>query len=234
MLAYFFFGLVLVLGLILVARWFASADPKKLVRVVKWSLVIVAVIGILFFAVTRGPAALGGLLALLPFFLRWQSVLRRLKGMMGPSPGKSSQVETRFVRITLDHDSGNMSGVVLEGHFKGRPLDSLALPELLSLLDTCRAQDPQSAAILEAYLDRMHGPEWRGAAGAAAGAAGRERSGAVSREEALEILGLEEGASKDEIRVAHHRLMVKLHPDQGGSNWLSARINQARDVLLGK
>jgi DnaJ homolog subfamily C member 19 len=57
--------------------------------------------------------------------------------------------------------------------------------------------------------------------------------GPMTREEAYQILGLHPGASEVEIRAAHHRLMRAAHPDSGGSDWMAARINQARDVLLG-
>ena len=59
------------------------------------------------------------------------------------------------------------------------------------------------------------------------------RQQGMSREEALAILGLREGASKDEILAAHKRMMQKLHPDRGGSDHLAAQINQAKETLLG-
>ena len=61
----------------------------------------------------------------------------------------------------------------------------------------------------------------------------RRSSGAMSRVEALDVLGLKPGASEDDIHAAHRRLMRMAHPDTGGSDWLASRINQARDVLLG-
>jgi DnaJ family protein C protein 19 len=69
-------------------------------------------------------------------------------------------------------------------------------------------------------------------AGAGPGTA-RQSSGPMSRPEAYEVLGLRSGASKAEIKDAHRRLMRGAHPDAGGSDWLAARINQARDILLG-
>ncbi len=60
-----------------------------------------------------------------------------------------------------------------------------------------------------------------------------DRSGPMSREEALEVLGLDDGASREEIKKAYRRLMDGLHPDHGGSDYLAAKINQARDILLG-
>jgi DnaJ-domain-containing protein 1 len=129
-----------------------------------------------------------------------------------------------------------MSGEVLEGRFAGRRLDDLELDELVELWRECQGTDRQSAALLEAYLDRSQGEAWREAAGAAAsgedaGAGGD--GGAMSQDEAYSILGLEAGASKDEVREAHRRLVQKVHPDHGGSNYLAAKINQAKDLLLG-
>lgn len=135
-----------------------------------------------------------------------------------------------------------MTGEVLRGRFQGRSLGDLGLAELLDLLQECRAGDSQSAAILEAYLDRTRQEDWRaGAPGAGehgagehgSGSAGsRSTGGAMTREEAYEVLGLQPGASEGEIKDAHRRLMLKMHPDQGGSTYLAAKINQAKDLLL--
>jgi DnaJ family protein C protein 19 len=57
--------------------------------------------------------------------------------------------------------------------------------------------------------------------------------GPMTRAEAYQVLGLQPGASEENIRAAHRRLMQAAHPDHGGSDWLAARINQARDILLG-
>jgi hypothetical protein len=128
-----------------------------------------------------------------------------------------------------------MSGEILQGRGKGHQLGALALEQLLGLLDDYRHADPQSANLLEAYLDRVHGTEWREASGANAGS-GRQTTGQaqMTREEAYAVLGLEPGASRAQVLEAHRRLMQKVHPDRGGTNFLAAKINQAKDMLLGK
>jgi DnaJ-domain-containing protein 1 len=123
-----------------------------------------------------------------------------------------------------------MDGQVLAGAFEGRALSSLSLPELLALLKECVAANDQSEALLMAYLDRVH-EGWREQAGTAGGSAGGA-TGGMSEAEALDVLGLEQGASEAAIRKAYRDLMKKHHPDQGGSAWYAARINEARNVLL--
>jgi DnaJ-domain-containing protein 1 len=98
------------------------------------------------------------------------------------------------------------------------------------LWQDCRFADPQSAQLLEAYLDRRH-PTWREDMARAEGTPGA--GGIMTREEALEVLGLKPGVSAEEVRAAHRDLMMRMHPDRGGSTYLAAKINQAKDVLLG-
>jgi len=143
-------------------------------------------------------------------------------------PGQQSELNTRFFAMTLDHDSGRMDGRVLEGRHEGHMLSDLALADLLSLLQEV-AVDPDSENVLRAYLERVH-PEW--ADQADAGEAPGRQDGNLSVNDAYDILGLEPGAGRDEVRAAHRRLIKSIHPDHGGSNWLAARINEAREVLL--
>ena len=133
--------------------------------------------------------------------------------------------------MSLNHDTGEMNGEVLQGRFRGRNLDTLSKEELMELLRECRAQDDQSASVLEAYLDRMHGDDWRDEADARSD--GGTATGTMTQEEAYEVLGLERGATREQIVEAHRHLMQKLHPDRGGSTYLAAKINQAKDLLLG-
>jgi hypothetical protein len=227
-------GLALLVGLIFLAYWFASADPKKVIQVLKWS-VITLVGGFLLYVIVR--AHYGLLIALLPMLLavllQRRALKHRMKAARGPSRGQSSEVNTRFLRMTLDHDTGDMSGLILKGRFQGAYLDQLSAEDLLAFWRECRAEDAQSAAVLEAFLDRTQGEEWRRAAAGEAGDGPRPSAGgAMTEEEALNILGLEPGADKSEITEAHRRLMQKVHPDHGGSNYLAAKINEAKDLLL--
>jgi len=153
------------------------------------------------------------------------------------SAGQKSGVRTETIEMVLDHDSGRMEGKCLKGRFAGRDLSSLRDAELFQLLDGIGSADPQGAALLEAYLDRRF-PGWRDRRAGGSARAGaqqpRDRSGRMDRKEAYDVLGLKPGAGEADIRSAHRRLMMKLHPDQGGSTYLASRINEAKDVLLGR
>jgi len=137
--------------------------------------------------------------------------------------------------MSLDHDSGTMTGTVLRGEFAGMRLEELGRADLLALLRECRAEDEEGARLLEAYLDRVH-PDWRdelaGERPGGSGSGGHPGGGDMTVEEAYAILGLGPGADAEAIKEAHRRLMVKLHPDHGGSDYLATKINRARDVLL--
>lgn len=236
MIPYFILGLCLLAGAIFLARWFVATEPRKVLTAARW---VAAILGLILgaFLLWGGRHALAALAipALIPLLLRWRALWHRIKAAQGPQPGQASEVETRFLRMTLDHDSGVMSGLVLEGRFRGQALEDLNLEDLVELWRECRAADAQSAAVLEAYLDRTQGEAWRQAAGqkAEGGAGPGTPGGAMTKEEAYEILGLEPGASRSEVQEAHRRLMQKVHPDHGGSNYLAAKINQAKDLLLG-
>ncbi len=148
------------------------------------------------------------------------------------TPGQRSRVATGMLAMELDHDTGRMDGEVLTGPFKGKALSVLSEAELRGLHQNCGKAGDQSLALLEAWLDRSK-PEWRQAWGQSAGGGGAVASGgAMSREEAFAVLGLKAGADADGIRAAHRRLMKEFHPDKGGSDYLAAKINQAKDVLL--
>jgi hypothetical protein len=173
------------------------------------------------------------LLAYLPVFQRLYRQFNSTQPSAGQSAGQQSKVETHFIRMTLDHDSGEMNGRVLKGRYAGEDLQSLSLEQLLELLALYNKQDEESAELLRAYLDRVHGDSWQQREQAQADTRASGFSGNMSRHEAYDILGLDDGASEEQIVEAHRRLMQKLHPDRGGSTFLAAKINQAKDLLLG-
>jgi hypothetical protein len=164
----------------------------------------------------------------------------RLPGFGGSAPktsGSVSRVRSAMIEMELDHDSGEMDGSVLAGTFLGRRLGTLNEADLRRLLAECRTGDPEGMRLIEAYLDRRF-PQWRESrqehARSGSEAGGPSGSGAMTEEEALQILGLGAGATPDEIRNAHRSLMKKLHPDQGGSTYLAARVNQAKELLMAR
>jgi len=177
-----------------------------------------------------------GIGAILPLTLRWRALWPDFGGPFSQPRGKSSRIETRHLRMALDHDSGALDGLVLAGRHRDQRLGTLTLEQLLEVRADCIADDPQGVPLIEAYLDRIHGATWRekeSSQRSTDGAAPKRASSVMTREEAFAVLGLPPTASAAEIRETHHRLMMKLHPDHGGSDYLAARINQARDVLLG-
>lgn len=237
--------LTLVVIVVAVVAWlWVRNQPASQRNAAILKLALVAGIGIVVLLAVTGRLhfLFAGLAFLYPLLRRLlPSLLRGGPGLMGGAKAKSgnqSHVSSDILEMTLDHDSGNMSGKILKGPMEGRELADLSESEFLELLRYCRAQDEDSARLLESYLDRRFGDSWRaddkasddgGEAGeSGAGSAG----GPLTENEALDILGLEPGASRDEIIKAHRRMMQKLHPDHGGSNYLAARINEAKACLL--
>lgn len=233
-------GIVVLGGFLLLVYLFVNADPVRLARNLKWTgigIAVLAVVALLLFPPARALGALLFPLAMsMPLLARFRNLIDRLRA---PRGGQSSTVATDFLRMSLDHDTGTMTGTVLRGRYAGLRIEEMGQGELIELLRECRAQDEESARLLEAYLDRLH-PDWRdelagggtGSTGGGTGAAPPSGSD-MTLAEAYAILGLAPGASSQEIKEAHHRLMIKLHPDHGGSDYLATQINRARDLLLG-
>ena len=231
--------LALLAGILLFISWYKRAPSVQQKRL-RGQMLIYGGIGIVLLLLVTGHlnpifALILGALAFGQRILALANVANMFKGFRnsmgaasGPSSGNASDVDTRFLRMSLDHDTGTMDGVVLEGSYEGRRLSELDLGDLVNLLTVCRAEDTQSAAVLEAYLDRVHGDGWRAGGGGSHG----EETSHMTVTEAREILDLGAGASREEIVEAHRRLMQKNHPDRGGSTYLAAKINQAKETLL--
>jgi hypothetical protein len=224
-------GAVIFGGLWLI-RQFAKATPQRASQLTRQVGGVACIAGAGFLTL-RGQAAIAAPLFVFGLGLMGKSTLFPTGfPWERKSPGQTSRVQTSVIAMELDHDTGRMDGQVLTGALKGRRLSSLTDAELLSLHRlTAKAAD-QSRPLLEAWLDRSK-PSWREAWGSKEGSQGQQApSGKMSEEEAFAVLGLKPGAKPEEVRMAHRRLMKEFHPDKGGSDYLAAKINQAKERLL--
>jgi len=232
---YLILGMLALVIVIWSLKQIAGATPANLARYTRniggvASLVVAALLA------ARGALQFAGPLALFGFgLLNGGFSLGRSK----KSEGQHSAVKSEFLNLELDHDSGAMRGRILKGQYEGRWLADLDFEQLLEVRNDCQA-DSKSAQLMDAYLDRTE-KGWREMAGASAGEGHNDEHGhgtggadaKMTIDEAHEILGLAKGASSEDIHQAHRILMKKNHPDQGGSTYLAAKINEAKDVLLG-
>lgn len=226
-------------------KLWTNADPKVLLAILKRAGAVVALAGAVFALVT-GRFALALPLGIAGFALLGKVDPQRvgafgpfgalLAGVFGAFGGnarpKISRVRGAVVEMELDHTTGQLRGQILAGPHAGESLDALDVPSIIGLRAIC---DPQSLALLEAYLDRRV-PAWRENVQDDPGRRdmGGAAAGAMTKDEAYQILGLEPGAEDAAVRSAHRTLMKKFHPDHGGTSYLAARINQAKDTILGK
>lgn len=222
---YILLGLVLLVFILLVGRAFISADPGVMAQRSRKTM------GVLLLILAATFAVRGGFAIAIPIAF-FALTLLGMGFPWGGSPGKSrksggqrSTVRTALLDMALDHDTGAMEGRVKRGKFTGRLLSSMKPDELDELLQEARLKDPQAAQLLEAYIDRVGGPR-------------RERNSArqgastMTLEEAYAYLGLKAGAKREEVQAAHRNLMKKFHPDQGGTDYVAAKLNEAKDILL--
>jgi hypothetical protein len=231
---------LLALYLILAAiKQFGRLKPADAARLARRGGAAIGWLGVLLMLL-RGRIGLAGALA--SILLGGAASLRgghpfanafRSAGF-GPKAARMSTARSATIEMRLDLDTGAIEGSVLAGPFQGRKLASLDRPECLRLREICRRDDPEGERLLEIYFDRRFAG-WREAdQSQTQGRSGRAGAGAMSRDEAYEVLGLAKDAGAEEIIRAHRALMKKLHPDHGGSTALAARVNQAKDVLLNR
>ena len=240
----------MVIAALWLLRWFLRTPPSQIAGWLKGALIYIGV-GLLVLLAVSGRLnwvipLIGAIVAVfarsLPHLLRYAPLLHRLwtqlqtRGSSSASEASDqSTVDARFIRMHLDHQTGELDGQVLAGRFAGKYLHEIPLDQLVEFYKECMAKDQESAQLVEAYLDRVHGTEWKEMFRDDDGRSwspSTER-GSMNKEEAFRILGLRSGASDDAVKQAHRRLIQKLHPDRGGSDYLAAKINQAKDVLLG-
>jgi len=224
------FGVLVLVLALWALNVISKVDPKIGARVLKLGggllalgfAVFLGLRGEIGIAIPLGAAGLG-LLGWLPFGPAGFSARTQ------KSSGKTSRVRSAYVEMELDHDSGGMRGHIVAGRHQGAALERLDVKTLVGLLNEI---DEESRALLMAYLDRRD-PRWsEHAQGDAAAGRPAASSGKMTEQEAYQILGLEAGASANDITRAHRTLMKKLHPDQGGSTYLAARINEAKEILV--
>jgi len=229
-------GAVALIAILFLVRAFVGADPKALVKALRYAgAALLALVAIYLFVTDRFAPGMFIASAAWGLFTRghiwpggWPSY--NFPGRSRSTPGQSTSVRTSWLEMELDHDTGDMRGTILKGDLAGRRLDQLGKDKLVALYQTVAQDDPETARLLEAYLDRTFG-DWRPSAAEDEPRPARATTG-MSRAEALKVLGLEEGASADDIRAAHRRLMLQNHPDKGGTDYIAAKINEAKDVLL--
>jgi len=230
-------GVVAVVILYFLLQMFRAANPATLARAIKVVGGVVA-LAVAAFTGLRGELAVAiplgifgaGLLGWSPFGTAGFGSIGGLFGGGQRSSGQASRVRSAFLDMSLDHDTGQLSGTILAGEHAGRSLGEFELSQILAMMPMF---DAESVALLESYLDRRF-PAWRQNAegNGAGGQRSATASGKMTAEEAYQILGLQPGAGRDDIARAHRALMKKLHPDQGGSTYLAARVNEAKDTLL--
>lgn len=202
-------------------------------------LILLTVTGKLYILAALGTGLLVFAKRLFPFlryFPLFKGLFQKAKHSAGTS--KHSTVETSLLKMTLNHESGEIDGELLDTVSEGKYLSEFELPDLISLYILAGKQYPDSIEILATYLDRKYGTDWREAANAENGSQESRQNSRTSDSsemtviEAYAVLGLDNNATKEEIIAAHRKLMLKLHPDKGGSNYLATKINQAKDLLV--
>ncbi|MBT3411258.1 MAG: molecular chaperone DnaJ [Halieaceae bacterium] len=193
------------------------------------AVIILALAGKMHWIGVALTALLVAFRQLAPTLLRFFPMLASKFGRSSPSAGQHSTVASAILSMQLNHDSGALSGEVLKGQYQGWHLADMERQQLEQLLAYCQQEDADSVQLLDSYLQqRFPGETEFGAQQASA-----STSSGMSRKEALAVLGLDDAAEKDDIIAAHRTLMQKLHPDRGGNDYLAAKINQAKDLLVG-
>lgn len=249
---WFLGGLALLISILVSLNWLANTKPRTVLKTLLWITGLTVGAVVLLIVLTKNINFIWGVL---PALFVWMGRLRMLGGLLnmvrtarnfaGPTPGKKSNITSRFFDLSLDHYSGEMDGRIKEGRYEGVLLSELSLDEGRQLYtDISEGGDDRSLRLLETYLDRRHGNAWRQGGFAPEGETAGETEGrskreppphesAMTREEALSLFGLPSDATEEDIRNAYKRIMKQVHPDTGGSAYLAAKVNEAKELLLG-
>lgn len=234
--SWIFLGTLGLIGLLWLGYALRNMDRRLLVRGLRWIVgggaAAIAAAALLFRRIDIAMI-LGAVAASVLF--RGRLGQFSFDSLSSGSSANVSKVRSRYLAMELDHDTGELTGRILDGQFAGWDLMDLGENETRVLLDEI-GHDAESVNLLESWLDTNRAG-WReyfaeqDAGGATATGGGSARDPVA---EAYAVLGLEPGASDEEIKAAHRELMKGVHPDRGGSEFLAAKINEARDLLLGR
>lgn len=234
---------IAVVGWMLYQKYFRALLAQGRAGRIKIAVIVLGLVFLVLAVTGRAPALFAALGALMTMVMRFMPLMLKAApwlarwGLGEGFPGTASQVSqvrTPSLLMTFYPKTGEMHGQVLAGVFEGRSLDALSDDELHQLHEYCRRADVEALRLLEAWLVRERAETWgakpgTGGPGSASGAAGGSGMGV---DEAREVLGVTAAATREEIVTAHRSLMVRLHPDKGGSHYLSAKVNEAKRVLL--
>ncbi|MFL2935012.1 MAG: hypothetical protein ACJZ2G_08865 [Thalassobaculaceae bacterium] len=226
-------------GLSLLFYLFIKTPAARLKRFLFWGGGTIS-IGVLIFLLYRlsGSFIWSWIVFLIPLILRWRGLFQQIrnaaKTVAGPAKGQVSSVNTEFLEMSLHHDTGEMFGLIKKGDKIGQKIEALNLHQLLELLEEAKS-DASSVQLLERFLDKKFDENWRDTYNGTkenSQSTAHHHPGAIDRFKALDILGLTDPVTSEQIKEAHRRLMLANHPDRGGSTFLAAQINEAKDFLL--
>lgn len=208
-----------------------------------WKFIFVALFTVTLALVVTGrahwlTAAIAGLLPVAksllgllarsaPLIQMWR---RRSNSQFGP------RLKTPFLDIKINLRNGHIDGKVLQGEFAEQLLSSLDRTQLDKLAESMKNIDREGTMLLHAYLMRRFGANGEQSQSYREYQQKHQRQGqtasSFTKDEALQILGLQVGAGNTEIVKAHKKLIQKLHPDRGGNDYLASKVNAAKDLLL--
>jgi hypothetical protein len=226
--------IILILAL-LVGVWYWWSYLRKLPadksRSFLWKTGFWLVLGIATYLVLTGRmhwlgAGIAALVPLLRSLVLWGFRAAPLLRLLGRFKSTPSQFRTKSLAVTINFASGEINGEVTSGELAGKQLSELSIEEIKTLSNQLKEGDKESYVLLQAYLIRSGSK-----AEHSTNNFKPDSFNQMSEAEAYEILGIDDNASQDVIIKAHKRLMQRLHPDRGGSDYLAAKINAAKDLL---
>jgi len=226
-------------------RWWKNEDPEKRNKSL-WTYGLWGLAAVLILLTVSGRAhwitgAIGALLPmvkamlpqlqrLLPFAMQWRK-----------NQAQQGQLTGEWVKLKVDPLTGVMDGLVLKGSFEGQALSALSESQLKTLLGDCLNHEMKSTQLLATFLQHSYGEQWQTtfaevlqqhSAQSQQQASSGTANGPLSVKDAYEVLGVNEDSTKEEVLKAYKSMMQKVHPDRGGSDYLTRLVSEAKDLLL--